>query len=71
MAENGVPAFHLMAKPAGSQCNCACEYCFYLAKADLYPAGTHRMSDEVHRAYIAQLFACPPGPPGDRGLAGR
>ena len=57
MVENGVPAFHLMAKPAGSQCNCACEYCFYLAKADLYPAGTHRMSDEVHRAYIAQLFA--------------
>ena len=57
MVENGVPAFHLMAKPAGSQCNCACEYCFYLAKADLYPDGTHRMSDEVHRAYIGQLFA--------------
>ena len=57
MIDYGVPAFHLMAKPAGSQCNCACEYCFYLAKADLYPGGTHRMSDEVHRAYIEQLFA--------------
>ena len=56
MVENGVPAFHLMAKPAGSQCNCACEYCFYLAKADLYPGGTHRMSDEVHEAYIRQLL---------------
>ena len=50
------PAFHLMAKPAGADCNCACDYCFYLAKADLYP-GVRRMSDEVHRAYIEQLFA--------------
>jgi uncharacterized protein len=57
MLDNGVPAFHLMAKPAGSRCNCACEYCFYLAKADLYPGGTLAMPDEVHRAYIEQLFA--------------
>lgn len=57
MPADGVPAFHVMAKPAGARCNCACDYCFYLSKADLYPGAALAMPDDVHRAYIAQLFA--------------
>jgi uncharacterized protein len=45
-----------MAKPVGSRCNLACDYCFYLRKIELYPESTFRMSDEVHEAYIRQLF---------------
>ena len=51
------PAFHVMAKPTGAACNLNCEYCFFLKKANLYPDSTFHMSDEVHDAYIAQLFA--------------
>ena len=51
-----LPAFHIMAKPVGSRCNLACDYCFYLRKMELYPESTFRMSDEVHEAYIRQLF---------------
>jgi uncharacterized protein len=57
MPGDGVPAFHVMAKPAGARCNCACDYCFYLPKARLYPGSASAMPDEVHRAYIEQLFA--------------
>jgi uncharacterized protein len=56
MTGSRVPAFHLMAKPAGSRCNCACDYCFYLSKGRLYPDSTLSMPDNVHRAYIRQLF---------------
>ncbi len=49
-------AFHLMAKPAGSRCNLACRYCFYLSKGDLYPGSRFRMSDEVLEAYIRQTI---------------
>jgi uncharacterized protein len=56
MTGRRVPAFHLMAKPAGSRCNCACDYCFYLSKGRLYPDSTPHMPDNVHRAYIEQLF---------------
>lgn len=46
-------AVHLMAKPAGPDCNLGCEYCFYLEKEALYPAqGRRRMPDEVLEAYI-------------------
>lgn len=51
-----LPAFHVMAKPVGSRCNLACRYCFYLRKMELYPKSTFHMSDEVHEAYIRQLF---------------
>jgi len=50
-------AFHVMAKPAGAACNLNCAYCFFLKKERLYPASDFRMSDEVHEAYIRQLFA--------------
>lgn len=29
-------AFHVMAKPSGSDCNLNCDYCFYLEKQSLY-----------------------------------
>jgi uncharacterized protein len=49
-------AFHVMAKPSGSACNLNCDYCFFLKKEKLYPGSNFRMSDEVHEAYIKQLF---------------
>ncbi len=49
-------AFHVMAKPTGSACNLNCAYCFFLKKERLYPGSNFRMSDQVHEAYIKQLF---------------
>lgn len=55
--------FHVLAKPTGSACNLACEYCFFLEKSALYPNVRQRMSDEVLEAYLRQLFdAQPDGP---------
>ena len=51
-----VQAFHIMAKPTGSACNLSCDYCFFLKKERLYPGSTFRMTDDVHEAYIRQLF---------------
>jgi uncharacterized protein len=57
MPSNDTPhAFHIMAKPTGSACNLNCDYCFFLKKEKLYPGSDFRMSDEVHEAYIKQLF---------------
>ncbi len=50
------PAFHIMAKPSGSDCNLRCDYCFFLKKDRLYPESDFRMSDGVHEAYIRQLL---------------
>jgi uncharacterized protein len=49
-------AFHIMAKPTGSDCNLNCAYCFFLKKEGLYPDSDFRMSEEVHDAYIRQLM---------------
>jgi len=48
--------FHVMAKPTGAACNLNCAYCYFLKKEKLYPDGKFCMSEEVHDAYIAQLF---------------
>ena len=49
--------FHLMAKPAGPQCNLRCEYCFYLEKERVFPENTNfRMTDEVLDAYTRQYI---------------
>jgi uncharacterized protein len=74
-----LPAFHLMAKPCGPQCNLACGYCFYLPKIDLYPGSRFRMPDDVLEAYIKQTieahlvpevtFAWQGGEPTISGLA--
>jgi uncharacterized protein len=50
------PAFHILAKPRGALCNLACKYCFYSKKADLYPDGSFRMSDEVLESYLRQII---------------
>lgn len=39
--------FTLLIKPAGPDCNIACEYCFYTCKSELFGSGAHRMSPEV------------------------
>jgi uncharacterized protein len=51
--------FQLMAKPGGSICNIACDYCFYLEKENLYPHRKQnwRMSDETLENYIKQNIA--------------
>jgi len=56
LPQNVPPAFHLLAKPTGAICNLDCEYCFFLAKEQLYPGSKFRMSDEVLETYIRQLL---------------
>ncbi len=60
MAPHTAAPFHLLAKPAGSTCNLACEYCYFRAKAALYACSEQRMPDEVLDAYLRQLFAAQP-----------
>lgn len=50
------PAFHVMAKPTGAQCNLRCDYCFFLEKERLYPGSNFRMSDQTMDAYIRQTI---------------
>ncbi len=54
---NAPPSFHLLAKPTGAICNLDCEYCFFLAKEQLYPGSKFRMSDDLLETYIQQLLA--------------
>jgi uncharacterized protein len=49
-------AFHVLAKPAGAQCNLDCDYCFFLSKEMLYPDSRLRMSDEQLERYLRQLI---------------
>ncbi|MDZ7589350.1 MAG: anaerobic sulfatase maturase [Rubrivivax sp.] len=60
----GAPAgLHVLAKPIGSICDIACDYCFYLEKRELYPRGqSFKMSDEVLAKYIEQYVAAQPTP---------
>ena len=51
-----LPAFHVMAKPTGAQCNLDCAYCFFLKKEQLYPGSSFRMSDEMMERYIRQTI---------------
>ncbi|MBE9224543.1 anaerobic sulfatase maturase [Phormidium sp. LEGE 05292] len=55
--KNAPPAFHLLAKPTGAICNLDCQYCFFLAKEQLYPGSKFRMSDDLLEIYIQQLLA--------------
>ena len=54
--------FHLMAKPAGANCNLRCEYCFYSEKTAFFPENkAFRMSDEVLEAYTREYIESQPG----------
>jgi uncharacterized protein len=50
------PAFHLLSKPTGAQCNLDCDYCFFLSKEMLYPDSRFRMTDETLESYLRQLI---------------
>ena len=51
--------FHIMAKPAGARCNLRCTYCYYLEKAELYPAETRlpAMDASLLEGYIRSYLA--------------
>jgi uncharacterized protein len=53
---NELIAFHVMAKPTGSQCNLSCDYCFFLKKKYLYPKSNFRMPNRVMERYIRQTI---------------
>lgn len=49
---------YLMAKPAGSRCNLACKYCYYLEKSNLYADNPREvMSDELLEVFIRDYIA--------------
>lgn len=69
--------FTLLIKPAGPDCNIACQYCFYACKTDLFGGGVHRMSDAVQEQlvksylrldFIQNSFAWQGGEPTLMGL---
>ena len=48
---------YIMAKPAGSLCNLACKYCYYLEKSNLYQDNPkHIMSDELLEKFIKEYI---------------
>jgi uncharacterized protein len=51
--------FSLLIKPTGAACNLACQYCFYLDKASLYPGSHLRMKGDVLEAAIQQRLSSP------------
>ncbi|AUX94913.1 anaerobic sulfatase maturase [Mixta gaviniae] len=59
MQDDPVSNFQLMAKPGGALCNIACDYCFYLEKAQLYPERKQawRMDDTTLENYIRKTIA--------------
>lgn len=50
---------YVMAKPAGSACNLACEYCYYLEKKNLYSLQkSHMMDLPTLERFIRQYIEC-------------
>lgn len=48
---------YVMAKPVGSACNLACEYCYYLEKKEYYPDTKRQfMSEETLEEFIKQYI---------------
>ena len=55
--------FYMMAKPAGSACNLACSYCYYLEKKYLYSqANSYLMDDELLEKFISEYMESVTGP---------
>lgn len=44
--------FTLLIKPAGPDCNIACEYCFYACKSELFGNGVHRMNETLQKHLV-------------------
>jgi uncharacterized protein len=62
-SQNLGPGIHVVAKPIGPLCNLNCEYCFYLEKEALFPAGEHyRISHAVLAAFITNYADSQPTP---------
>ena len=51
--------FSLLVKPVGARCNLACDYCFYLDKAALYPDGPRLMPDAVLERMLESYLSLP------------
>ena len=50
---------YVMVKPAGSHCNLACHYCYYLEKGNLYKDQRNTViSDELLRKFVKDYIAC-------------
>lgn len=48
---------YLMVKPAGSLCNLACDYCYYLEKSKLYPEDKNQiLSDDLLERFIREYI---------------
>ena len=48
---------YVMLKPAGSLCNLACKYCYYLEKQKLYPLDKSKViSDELLEEFVRQYI---------------
>jgi uncharacterized protein len=51
-------SFQVLVKPAGADCNLACEYCFYRGTERYYEKrGPHRMSEETRREMVRQVLS--------------
>ncbi|MCE5185906.1 MAG: anaerobic sulfatase maturase [Planctomycetaceae bacterium] len=44
--------FTLLIKPAGPDCNLACDYCFYACKSAYFGGASHRMTPEVQEKLV-------------------
>ena len=51
--------FSLLVKPVGAACNLACDYCFYVDKASLYPNGPAVMPREVMERMVSSYLSLP------------
>ena len=48
---------YVMLKPIGSRCNLACDYCYYLEKAHLYPEqGQQTLTDDLLEEFVKQYI---------------
>jgi uncharacterized protein len=79
LGARAVRRFHVMAKPAGANCNLDCTYCFYLSKHALAGGpGPGNMKDDVLEAFVRDyiesvtgdevVFSWQGGEPTLRGL---
>ncbi len=50
--------FTLLIKPAGADCNIACQYCFYACKSEFFGGKVHRMSDAVLEHLVKSYLKC-------------